>query len=49
MIVTKGYGAEQMIVSQGYGTSTPVIMLREVLRLTSEIRTTLEVESIYDF
>lgn len=46
MIITKGYGANQMIVTQGYGTS---VRMREVLRLTSEIHTTLEVTSPYDF
>lgn len=45
MIVTKGYGEDQMIVTQGYGTER----MREILRLTSEIRTTLEVSSPYDF
>lgn len=42
MIITKGMGDRQMLVTQGYGTSS---RMREVLRLTSEIPTTLEVTS----
>jgi len=41
MIVTQGYGTDQMIVTQGYGGASAPSQMREVLRLTSEIHTTI--------
>ena len=49
MIITRGYGDNQMLVTQGYGTFSTSVQMREVLRLTSEIHTTMEMTSYYDF
>lgn len=46
MIITKGYGDNQMIITKGYGTSK---IMREVIRLTSTINQVIAVESKYDF
>ncbi len=43
LIVTRGYGPMQMIVTQGYGLVGKA--LREVLRIVSEITKILKVKS----
>lgn len=49
-IVTRGYGADSLIVTQGYGTTgTPEHHRCEVLRLSSLLCRTVEVLSKYDF
>ncbi len=42
-IVTRGFGPLQMLCTQGYGLAGKV--LREVLRLVSEITTALRMKS----
>lgn len=46
MIITKGYGNNQMVITKGYGTSK---IMREVIHITSTINQTIAVESKYDF
>ena len=46
MIITRGFGDNQMIITKGYGTSK---IMREILRLTSTINPILKMVSKYDF
>lgn len=45
MLVTRGYGVNQLIVTRGFGT-TVVVIRREVLRLKSYLKMLLRLESV---